>query len=99
MPIKVIRLRRAARPRRRRAFALIGPQTTTLAAATGTYALTGEAATFRVQVPVAAGSFALSGIAAPLQVGVAAASGAFALTGEAATFATSLSESNIMRSH
>lgn len=66
--------------------------TTVLAAATGTFTLTGEAATFQVKEPASFGSFALTGEAATFQIGEAIASGSYALTGESATFQPGMAE-------
>lgn len=57
-----------------------------LAAAAGSFALTGQTATLAVKMPAAAGSFALTGNAAALTAArkLTAAAGAFVLTGNAA---------------
>lgn len=68
------------------AFPTSGVVDTLLTAASGSFTLTGEAATFDVGMPAAFGSFTLTGEAALLGPGIVAASGSFALTGEAATF-------------
>ena len=62
--------------------------TTILAAATGHFTLTGEAATCQIQAAAAQGGFTLMGEAAAFRTQEAAAFGSFALTGEAATFQT-----------
>jgi hypothetical protein len=60
--------------------------TTVLSAAGGTFALTGEAATFQIELAVSFGGFALAGEAAAFQDQFVAASGSFTLTGEAQAF-------------
>lgn len=67
------------------AFAIFGASAKSVVAASGSYALTGTAATLKVarKAAAAAGSFSLTGTAATLKVGhkVAAAAGSFAVAG------------------
>jgi len=70
--------------------------TTVLAAAQGSFALTGEAATFRTQMVAAQGSLTLAGEAVAFQAKFPAAFGAFAETGLAVTFETFMASTQWM---
>jgi hypothetical protein len=61
-----------------------------LAAAAGSFTLTGEAGTFQIHEAAAFGSFALAGETATFQTQLAAGFGSFSLAGQAATFQTRL---------
>src|SRR6185369_11131597 len=67
-------------------FLTLAPFTPILAAATGSFSLAGQAATFQVIEGAATGSFAFTGVAASFKIVETAATGAFALTGGAAAF-------------
>jgi len=73
----------------------IGPRggvtNTVLTASTGSFALTGGAATFTITQAAAVGSFALTGVSASFSISWPNAAGAFALSGIAASFNVSIS--------
>jgi hypothetical protein len=60
-----------------------------MAAATGTFAFTGNAATFAISEAASTGAFNLTGITASFSVGWPETAGAFTFTGKAATFTIS----------
>lgn len=71
-----------------------GGGSSTLTAAQGSFALTGEPAAFKVVLTAAQGSFALTGEPAALSPGLVSAQGSYALTGIAATL-TATGSSNL----
>ena len=62
----------------------------TMAADQGSYALSGQAATFAISMPAGQGSYALTGQTATFGIGMPAAQGSYTLSGQTVTFGVAM---------